>query len=161
MANYEIKIRISSEEVFRMLARYAPWELVGVEELPPNPLPKAPPAVRALASHLKRLNAVKVDSVAKVRKIRALGNFDMTKGMNAAVMHTLSDGRDHSTAELIKAIQKHGFKKDSINSLLARLAKHGFIRKVSTGRYIDARLGVGNKGRSENSHPTDGEKTSA
>jgi hypothetical protein len=150
MANYEIKIRISSEEVFQMLARYAPWELVDVEELPPNPLPKAPPAVKALANHLKRLNAVKFDSVAKVRKVRALGNFDMTKGMNAAVMHTLSDGRDHSTAELIKAIQKHGFKKASINSLLARLLEFGFIQRVSVGRWVDARRGVGNKGRQEN-----------
>ena len=110
MAKYEIKIRISSEEVFRMLARYAPWELVDVEELPPNPLPKAPPSVKALANHLKRISSVKFDSVAQVRKMRTGKGVDLRRGMALAVMTALRDGQEHTTAELIKSLEKHGFK---------------------------------------------------
>jgi len=135
MANYEIKIRISSEEVFQMLARYAPWELVDVEELPPNPLPKAPPAVKALASHLKRLNAVKFDSVAKSRKMQPTRGFDLTKGMNAVVIGVLADGKTHTTAELIEALAKNNYARASINSLVMRLEKFGFIQRVKTGHW--------------------------
>jgi len=163
MAKYEIKIRISSEEVFRMLARYAPWELVDVEELPPNPLPKAPPSVKALANHLKRISSVKFDSVAQVRKMRTGKGVDLRRGMALAVMTALRDGQEHTTAELIKSLEKHGFKAASINSLVVRMTKFEHIRRTKPGFWIkaNARHGVDNKGRQEDSDPTDGEKTPA
>jgi len=121
MAKIEMKIRITSEEFMKMIARYLPFEIVSAGELIETP----PPAIFA-----ERLKKVKFDSVAKVRKMRPM---DLTKGMNAVVIEVLADGKTHTTAELIEALVKNNYAKDSINSLVVRLEKFGFIQRVKTG----------------------------
>jgi len=127
MAKIEMKIRITSEEFMKMIARYLPFEIVSAGELIETP---PPPAIFA-----ERLKKVKFDSVAKSRKMQPTRGFDLTKGMNAVVIGVLADGKTHTTAELIEALAKNNYARASINSLVMRLEKFGFIQRVKTGHW--------------------------
>jgi hypothetical protein len=150
MAKFEIKIRISAKDYFDMTARYLPFELIAIEEFPDVQLPKAPPAVVAMANHMKRVSKVNFDSVAKVRKVRPKGvRIDLTRGMNLAIMTVLDDGKIHTTAEFIKALVMSGFKSTSINSLVARLTKFNHIARIKPGLWRKVERDVPNTQEAE------------
>jgi hypothetical protein len=127
MVKLEMKIKILPRELLRLVEKFLPFEIISIEELVDLPLPPV-----ALA---ERLNKVKFNSVAKVRKMRPTGRLDLTKGMNAVIVGALADGEVHSTAELIEALVKNNYAEASINSLVMRLEKFGFIQRVRTGRW--------------------------
>jgi hypothetical protein len=129
----EMKIRITPEEFMKMTARYLPFEIVSAGEIVENPLPKAPPAVIALANKFKAKHAAKREKLVG-REMRK-SSIRLDKGMNGIVLKILADGKEHKTGELIKALIAADYQPSSINSQMAKLSEHGAVVRVSIGRW--------------------------
>lgn len=120
---FNMHIRIGADEFMNMIARYLPFELQSIEEIVELPMPKAPPAVVALAHRFK--------ARAKQRSRRNIGP-DLTKGMNRAVIAALESG-PRTAAELKAALVKGGFSPNSTASQMRKLVDYDIVRRIDRG----------------------------
>jgi len=128
---FNMHIRIDADQFMEMIAQYLPFELQSVEEIVMEPLPKAPPAVVALANRFK----VKREKPSKPSNRRPSRPMDLKAGINRILLEALADGKPHRSAEIKPALVAGGFSPNSVGSRLQNLAQKGHVIQHGDGTW--------------------------
>jgi hypothetical protein len=119
-------IHIEIEEYIRLTTHYVPFEVLDVVEITELPLPKAPPAVVALAD---KLRARKYH-----RKLPPIP-INLKAGINRIILEILADGKPHRSSEIKPALKANGFSPNSAGSRLQYLEKKRHVIRNGDGTW--------------------------
>ena len=128
---FNMHIRIDADQFMEMIAQYLPFELQSVEEIVVEPLPKAPPAVVALANRFK----AKRGRPSKPSNRKPTKPMDLKAGINRILLEALADGKPHKAIEIRPMLVAGGFSPNSVGSRLQYLAKKGLVTQHGDGTW--------------------------
>ena len=124
---FKLSLNISHEEMIRMLAHYAPFEIIAVEEVIEHSTPTREEFIHSLHPPVKKL--------AKAKRIvhRRGDGPNLKTGINGIIVTHLSDGMGHPARELRKPLKAAGYSESSVASRLDALKTAGVIEKIGLG----------------------------
>lgn len=123
---FKLTLNISHEEMIRLLARYAPFEITSLHEIMEDPTPKT----AVLAPQPK-----KNMRLPKRPYRRPSISLNLKAGVNRIIMETLSDGKPHRATEVKPALVSGGFSANSVGSRLQHLEKKGIVKHNTDGTW--------------------------
>ena len=124
---FKMTLNITHEEMIRMLAHYAPFEITAIHEVMEDQIPNVPPNIAALVDQVKKRHAKKT--------IKRFTKPNLKEGMNAIIMKELGTG-SKTTIELRAALVKGGYSPHSVTSQMTKLESHGIVERKERGVWV-------------------------
>ena len=128
---YKVTLDIHGEPLIRLLARYAPFDITGVEELPPEPVSSPLHADRVITGLRSQ---VKLAKPKPQRAKRNRGGPNLKEGINKLIMDILEDGPQSAIA-MRGVMEATGYSPNSIGSRLQALEEHGIVKRTGNGKW--------------------------
>lgn len=124
---YKVTLDIHGEPLIRLLARYAPFDITGVEELPPEPLD---PVMSKGIGKQHALPPIRRKKWARKASIP----MDLKAGINRIILEMLEVGPRHAS-DFKKPVSNAGYSPNSVNSRLGKLEAKGIVKRVGNGTW--------------------------
>lgn len=123
---FHVGFTIAADTLFDLVSKMLPIEDLHVEEI----IERTPSSF-----DVRRLNELKPSKPPKPPKPSEPKNvkFNLAKGVNAAIVGTLADGKIHTYAELKAMLNAKGFAGSGIGSRLNKLLTYGVIAHTGPG----------------------------
>jgi hypothetical protein len=126
MMKFRVTLDIAGEPLIRLLARYAPFEITGVEEVVEQPAVRTEQATASVKALKKPKGAARG---------RAVKGVNLHTGVNGVMMTILSDGQPHRAVEMKGPLKAAGFSENSVGSRMQALRDKGLVEQIGNGQW--------------------------